>query len=52
MITPRGNFNVYSLIIMQQHFDAISTEYIQTAPNNLKIALMRENILEFCDIFL
>ena len=47
MITPRGQYNVYSLIIKNRHFDDLDTNYLQTALHNLRVALFRENITEF-----
>ena len=47
LVTPRRHFNVYSLIIKQNHFQGINEEYIKVAIHNLRIALERENISEF-----
>ena len=47
LITPRGQYNVYSLIIKNRHFDDIDKTILQTALHNLRVALFRENITEF-----
>ena len=47
LITPRGQYNVYSLIIKNRHFDDLDKKYLQTALHNLRGALFRENITEF-----
>ena len=47
LVTPRRHFNVYSLIIKQNHFEQINEEYIKVAVHNLRIALEKENISEF-----
>ena len=47
LVTPRLHFNVYSLIIKQNHFEEINEECIKVAIHNLRIALERENISEF-----
>ena len=47
LVIPRRHFNVYSLIIKQNHFEEINEEYIKVAIHNLRIALERENISEF-----
>ena len=45
--TPRKQFNVYSLIIKQNHFGDMNEEYVRITIHNLRIALERENIPEF-----
>ena len=47
LITPRTQFNVYSLIIKQYHFEVINEEYVRIAIHNFRIALERKNISEF-----
>ena len=46
-VTPRRHFNMYVLIVKQNHFEEINEEYIKVAIHNLRIALERENISEF-----
>ena len=47
MITPRGQYNLYSLIKKNHHFDDLDKKYLQTALHNLIVALFRENVTEF-----
>ena len=44
LITPHRRFNIYSLIVKQNHFDEINEEYVRVAVHNLRIALEKENI--------
>ena len=48
LVTPRRHFNVYSLIIKQNHFEEINEEYIKVAVHNLQMASERANISEYC----
>ena len=47
LITPHKRFNIYSLIIKQNHFEEVNEEYVKVAIHNLRIALERETIPEF-----
>ena len=47
LITPQRRYNIYSLIIKNRHFDDLDKKYLQTALQNLRVALFRENITEF-----
>ena len=47
LITPHRRFNIYSLIVKQNHFEEVNEEYVNVAMHNLRIALERENISEF-----
>ena len=47
LITPRRHFNIYSLIIKQNHFEDINEEYVKIAIHKLRIALEREHISKF-----
>ena len=47
LITPHKHFNIYSLIVKQNHFDEINEEYVRVAVHNLRIALEKENISGF-----
>ena len=47
LITPHRRFNIYSLIVKQNHFEEVNEEYVKVAIHNLRIALERENISEF-----
>ena len=47
LITPHRRFNIYSLIVKQNHFEEINEEYVKVAIHNLRIALEKENISEF-----
>ena len=40
-------FNIYSLIVKQNHFDEINEEYVKVAVHNLRIALEKENFRNF-----
>ena len=46
-VTSRIHFNVYTLIIKQNHFEGRNEEYIKVAVHSLRIAVERENISEF-----
>ena len=47
LITPHRRFNIYSLIVKQNHFEKVNEEYVKVAIHNLRIALEKENISEF-----
>ena len=47
LITPHRRFNIYLLIVEQNHFEEVNGEYVQVAIHKLRIALERENIPEF-----
>ena len=47
LITPHRRFNIYSLIVKQNHFEEVNEEYVKVAIHNLRIALERENIPVF-----
>ena len=47
LITPHKRFNIYSLMVKQNHFEEVNEEYVKVAIHNLRIALERETIPEF-----
>ncbi|XP_051153378.1 uncharacterized protein LOC127287824 [Leptopilina boulardi] len=46
LITPRGQYNIYTLIIKHNHFDPLLKDDVSNALQNLKFILQQENSKE------